>query len=1172
MQLIDRIIRYNLPVLIILLIPTILIFLWFREGNIMGTGESGLPFYNLQLQLDINKDAWAKYTLGHPTNIGIAAKPTYWFLAQLQNIGIPSFLIQAVFFWLVLITSGLGIYLLTKELFSKLEEKYLILAALFYWFNPFALVNVWNRFLNNYLVFYALLPIALFLFLRGIIRGKYIFAIYIGLISTVFSYALTSIAFNILLWLVLLYTAIFYLFFKEQSKLFVIKFFVLSLLFFSLINFWWISQVLNYVTVGGFSAVTATSFTSQNNYSTLLSLSERLGNLTDLFRLRHGDFFDNEDLSWGNTYNFPALVLAEFLIVGIILLPLIFKRKLNQSALFFGGLFFIGLFFAKGSNPPFGEIFDKIFLTFSFIQVFRNPFEKFGFLLPLAAVPLFGYGTTLLLTSLKGVWNRLGYTIILIWLVAVWGFPFWSSLVFTSIDKTTDNQNIEYQVKVPGYYKELDDWLKIQDKDFRLAVLPIGEEGITYLWDKNYSGVELSNQLLSKTSVSFNTNIPFYDEVSNSLERSFLTKDDFSKIMKVLDARYIVFRPDIDWNVRRMRDSKTINERLQSLERGGKLKKINQFGQLSLWEYPNWQENKLYVADRLVNVSGPGSLDDMLNIQDFGQPVLNNLGNIIDDPSLVKANIIHPSYVFTLGSREISEGFRIGGEIIFPAIRFSPKDRFYSLILLKEQIELSLLKGENSKIVKQISYLGKRLVEAQRESESGNVEGVRLALAGYSKQFDKLTQDISVINLSDPKDLYLAQEELYKIFEKHFAILDKLKNQSQKNVSLLSDVSKKIKDRLIQTGVIPYFGFLEKSNYPIEGRIVYQFYVETNGEYELLLDSKNWEKYYKISPKEPFRIQFDNELILRNGGIRDNGLVSYGTFYLTSGKHEIAWNTPPEKNLIEVPSEMTLEVSDGVLEKTIPVKDFDPYLTYFLSLDYLIKKGSGVEVRLEQSNDRIKDGELEPRFAKMLGPDGDGYYFDTNNYSAYFSPSVTADSAKLVFRVIPWNNCINVYWHSGKEKCKNKDFRQPYNRITEVVVKNISLVKVITEEPILIRQEKDSKSESTVLEIQFSKVSNVEYTVKVENAKNPYILVLNELFDPGWKVLDKNLKDVGEKHFLANTYANGWIVNELGSYDLTIKFIPQEWLFKGEIISLLTFVGGITFVLWRFWRSYGKKF
>ena len=293
------------PFTLIVLIPFILVMLWFREGNIMGTAESGLPFYNFQIAYNSNKDAWSHYALGFPTNIGMAAKPTYWFMAKLQNIGIPDFLLQASFFWIVLVVSGVSIYLITKNLFPNLNNKFLFLAVLFYWFNPFSMVNVWNRFLNNFFVFYMFLPLSLLFFLKGLQTRRYIYAFLIGLISAIFSYALSSVAFNLLLWFVFFYTAAFYIFTNGDKgyRFFVIKFFIFTLIFWGLVNIWWIGQVLSYIIIGGFSAVTSTSFIAQDNYNTLLSISERLGNLTNLFRLKHASFFDGEQMLWTNVYN-----------------------------------------------------------------------------------------------------------------------------------------------------------------------------------------------------------------------------------------------------------------------------------------------------------------------------------------------------------------------------------------------------------------------------------------------------------------------------------------------------------------------------------------------------------------------------------------------------------------------------------------------------------------------------------------------------------------------------------------------------------------------------------------------------------------------------------------------------------------------------------------------------
>ena len=123
-------------ILIIFSLSFLLVLIWFRHGNLMATGESGIPFYDLALQYDINKSAWADYTLGHPTNISVAGAPTYYFLSLIQEMGVPAFIIQAVFFWIILFSSGLGIYYLTKHFFPEILDKYLILAVLFYWFNP----------------------------------------------------------------------------------------------------------------------------------------------------------------------------------------------------------------------------------------------------------------------------------------------------------------------------------------------------------------------------------------------------------------------------------------------------------------------------------------------------------------------------------------------------------------------------------------------------------------------------------------------------------------------------------------------------------------------------------------------------------------------------------------------------------------------------------------------------------------------------------------------------------------------------------------------------------------------------------------------------------------------------------------------------------------------------
>lgn len=1131
----------------------------------MATGESGIPFYNLSLQYEINKTAWAAYTLGHPTNISVAGAPFYYVLSLIQKAGIPSFIIQAVFFWVVLVSSGFSIYFLTKEIFPDVPKKFLILAVLFYWFNPISMVNVWNRFLNNFIIFYALLPLSLLLFLKGIRTRQYAYAILIGLVSVIFSYALTSIAFDILFWLVLIYTTFFYLFLgKEKNKLYIAKFFILTLIFWCMVNLWWIRQVFSYVGSGSFAIVASNSFIALDNYYTFNVLSEKLGNLIDLLRLKHSSFFaDSDRINWVALYKFPLLAFFEFLISAIFLSAIVIKRK-HPGALFLAGLFLLSIFFTKGNNPPFGEIFDKAFVTFSFLQVFRNPFEKIGFVLPLSTAPLFCLGA-FLITNAMNRWGNVAYSLILFWLLIIWGSPFWTGFIFTGAEVPTNEPQIGYQVKVPEQYQEASVWLDSQGKNFRLAVLPIGGEGITYSWQKGYSGVELTNQLLPVTSVSFNTNIPFYNQVSKDLEKFFLTKKDFSKIMDILNSKYIIVRSDINWKIRSMRDPQTIQKKMEYLESVfSKFNNIKQMGGLSFWKYLDWTDKTVYVAKDLVKVNTSSKIEDVLQLD--SSDILYYGEDDIKIQDLIKSEIIHPSYKFELGSQLTSTDFSFTEDLIFPAVRILPSNKFYPLILFKEKIETMLTRNRGSLLIRKISLLGKRLMEAEKELENNNMGGMRLALLAYTKNLQDVVPQLSDTGIRI-NDKFLSQEELYSVFKKHIEVINRFKTQFPENKTIETSAIS-LKEKLVKKGIVPYFGYIDKPNYPIKGRNVHQFFIDHRGDYELLLDVQSWDKYFKISFNEPFLLQVDNELIFKKPTFKKD-YISFGFFNFDQGRHEISWNTPEEINLVEFPSELVLKVNHGTVDQSFEIHPFDPYFKYKLSFNYLIRKGSGLEVSVEQNNEKYKKDKIDPQFSKYAPPDP--YNFTgIKQFSEYFIPFVGADSAKLVFKISAWNNCKEAHKYLGVEKCKDESVKVRFDLPTEISVTNVSLVKIITEAPFLVK-ENNQESAFLLPQISYTKVNGAEYKVKVEEAKNPFAIILSELFDPGWKVYESQDREIGEMHFLANTYANGWLINKTGTYELTIKFMPQEALQMGKIVSISAIIAGAVLLGWRSLLKHEKK-
>lgn len=1144
--------KLNYPLVLMILIPTILSILWFRSGNIMGYAESGLPFYDFNIQYNINKDSWANYALGHPVNVSVAAAPAYWFFAQLQNLGIPPFILQAAFFWLIFVISGVSIYKLIRELFPNTAHSHALLSVLFYWFNPFSLVNVWSRFLNNYFVFFALLPLAVHLFIKGLRTRRYLFAILIGFVSTILAYALTSIAFILLLWGTLFYLGLFLFLIQKQDRIFTVKFFFLTISFWVFANFWWLSQVISYFQLGSFNAVSSTSFKTDNNYNTFSIISNNLGKLTYIFRLKHATFFSNiEQLEWMKIYSFQIVIFLEFLISSIFLLPLVMKKK-SSYTLMIGSLLILSVFFAKGNSPPLGEIFDKAFLSFPLLQLFRNPFEKIGFILSFSASILFAIGVFELERFLGIKWKILARILIFSWVVIIWGFPFWTGYVFTSNEKPADKLEVGYRVKVPQDYKDASDWLNLQKDNFRMNILPIGGEGITYLWDKGYSGIELSNQILPKPSISFNTNIPFYDEISKDFERLFLKRDNFSKVMNIFNSKYLVLRSDIDWKTRRMRDPNNISSRIEQIASGGSLIKAKEFGKLSFWKNTDWKDRSIYLTNDLINSKQKQSIEDILNVES-GKPMALYNSQIPSDNELTKSEIIYPNFKFSFGEQDVEPSVILREDIIFPAVNILPSSVLYPLIQIKERIEFETIEDPNYKIVKKITLLGKRLVEAKEELSLNNFDGAIRSLDNYEKQLRELSS-YSLIGDSGRKETSFLQEDLLKLFLRHFEMIDSLmevfpEDKREKVVQ----AQNLLKEFVINNGIKPIFGDLDKTDNPLHNRITYQFKVDKEGSYELLFNINNWDNY-KTLFSESYLFQIDGNFISRKGEFKKNGLLSFGFLNLASGKHEIGWDTVEQMNLVDIPPEFLMEVGHDISEKKFPIKNLDPYTTYFLSLDYLIKKGDGVWVTIEGNNDSLKNNIVQRQFQKYLGTNA--YDFDSKKYTAFYTPNRTSDTANLIFSVSPWNNCKDIYWTTNKERCEDEKFRRPYDRTTQVQISNVSLTKVMTEVPFLMMENKN-KLDVELPEMYFKKINSSEYKVDIRNAKDKYALILSELYDPAWKVLEIDGKDITNNHFLANGYANGWVIDKRGDYEIDVKFYPQELLKKGKIVSVTVLILGL---------------
>lgn len=122
----------------------------------------------------------------------------------------------------------------------------------------------------------------------------------------------------------------------------------------------------------------------------------------------------------------------------------------------------------------------------------------------------------------------------------------------------------------------------------------------------------------------------------------------------------------------------------------------------------------------------------------------------------------------------------------------------------------------------------------------------------------------------------------------------------------------------------------------------------------------------------------------------------------------------------------------------------------------------------------------------------------------------------------------------------------------------------------------DNASISNSPQIVFRKINPTKYQIRVQNATQPYFLIFNERYNLNWKVyINKEGKTINwietffqkplseEAHFIANSYANGWQINEKGTYEITLYYWPQSLVYPGLIISFLSLIGCIVWVIMR---------
>ena len=584
---------------VLLIIATLLIlaffvvFLWFRTGSQLAGGEESFSVFNNRNLLEIDS-VWQEVGTGFPNPAYLPRIPVDFFVLLFRNLKIPLWIIQAIFFYLLIVSGLIGVVFLFILLFPrKKNTPFLVLFSLvFYFLNLYTQSQIFGRFLYTAIYIWSYLPIFLYLWIKWTSEPRLKWLFYFLLSNLVFSLVFSHPANILTLWFVAGIWLVF-LFLKQignfEKVLMVILSSSIGIFFWLIINSWWVYPYLK---------ISKTSFESfdniQANFNSLQGVSKFFPTY-QIILLRQGFllgdvYFKTEHVSfplpYNGWYNQFSVWMISVPILLFVVLGIIVSRK-NENWNFLIGLLLVGWFVSKGTNWPLGtKFFSLAFKNFPLVQTLRNPYEKFGvvFLLPYSI--FFVLGLSWSYEKIRPKFREIVLGLILFFSCGILVWPMWTGTVF-------GGNVLNAKIRVPEYYEDANQFLNEDKTDGRILILPIiSGDGVRYNWKEGYyQGIEPSVFLFDRPSISRYLNTKFFGNKYIELYNAFVNEGDYSRFLDEMDIRYLVLHDDLDEKVSGASSSAQVKE---SLEKNKDVKFLRRFGELEIYEFKGNEDGSLF--------------------------------------------------------------------------------------------------------------------------------------------------------------------------------------------------------------------------------------------------------------------------------------------------------------------------------------------------------------------------------------------------------------------------------------------------------------------------------------------------------------------------------------------------------------------------------------------------
>ena len=827
----------------------------------------------------------------------------------------------------------------------------------------------------------------------------------------------------------------------------------------------------------------------------------------------------------GNYFKSIGLIALSFFIPIIAFASLFQAKKYKEKTVvyLFSLITFISIILSAGTHPPFGQIYKLLYENLPGFDFFRTPYYKFAGGLYLGYAVLFAFSVDKISTKIISVISRrvnstdpnpsrLAITLISLLFLGVWLSYHYYMLLPQNVFSWKADGTTKFEI--PAYTLEAGKWLDNLDRDSgRVLLLPgvdPGSFGDGYKWGY-WSLSPLYYSLTSAQSIS--NELTLSDEergwVDKLYERIYEGDEEETVLLSSkLGIRYFLLRKDTTAVLQLEKAEKSIVSFSQ-------ISKTKSFGLWDVYELNSPQTSIATAVDVLKTI--PSSQGYLAREFLQGEPYI-----YIEDlkekdylkPFISEQVKVHKCESCLLENKRPEEG-------IGTSIAILPNSPFY---VFKERDEERALNRETDLDKKKDLYLGyvvRRAKEVKTMVDS-DVDG------------RYITENLDVMND------YLSSLE---------RVLFELEGKGSRYVIArqLIDILFPIRNTFEVYASSGDFRFQDQDLKPGLGQVLWQI--------------NNLSKFYDIEKDATLQVEknysiniepnLNSKLYINSNRLPLNG---EGRSYL-----------PKAIRLYSKDGEIDLSIEDKNAGKWLPIKlpkiddaNFTVKL-FFDDLPNMYRALGEEEAYFPGGRQRCAVGGVVNFSANKL-------------YKVSFIPETSSQELSLFMReTYEPKEFYNKGLYGVRNIQKGAEFIYDYkpsswtkdpkiyicNKLDSPPdVTNITIKEVYEPQIASVTEISDSTRELPT--VTASSSNPTSYDIKIQDAKEPFVLMVNMRTNALWRV---NIPEA--KPLIINGYAMGWYIDKKGTYVVSARYIPQQFFIVGSLISVIALLASSGYLLRR---------